>query len=173
MRVSSVLASLFVLAALLATAASAAAPSYAPEAPQLPHARMKAVPAKLEVAKLTGFSGIATDPTGAGIARVQVALVLAASAKAGGAATCQELENARGRFKTVKAVRGNCPLLWLTATGTARWSFKLRTVLPPGRYVVYSRAVGSAGLAEEGFSRAAGNRFGFRLLAPEPARRSR
>lgn len=146
-----------------------------PPAPlnRAPHARMKAIPRKLETTKLTGFSGTAADPENGGIAKVQIAVVRASTAKAGRAATCQELANARGRFKTVKAVRGTCPLRWLTATGKAKWSFRLKTVLPPGRYVAYSRAVDSAGLAEESFSRAAGNRFGFRLLAPEPAPRPR
>jgi len=131
-----------------------------------PHARMKAVPRKLEAAKLTGFSGTAADPDGGKIARVQIALVQASTAKAGSAATCLELKNAKGQFKTVKAKQGNCPLLWLKAKGTAKWSFKLKSVLPPGRYIVYSRAVDATGLAESAFSRAAGNRFGFRLLAP-------
>ena len=131
-----------------------------------PHARMKAVPRKLEAAKLTGFSGTAADPDGGKIARVQIALVRASTAKAGSAATCLELKNAKGQFKTVKAKQGNCPLLWLKAKGTAKWSFKLKSVLPPGRYIVYSRAVDATGLAESAFSRAAGNRFGFRLLAP-------
>lgn len=142
-------------------------PQYTPAPiPKPPHARMKAVPRKLQAAKLTGFSGTAADPDGSTIAKVQIALVQASTAKAGSAATCLELKNAKGQFKTVKAKRGNCPLLWLQAKGTAKWSFKLKTVLPPGRYVVYSRAVEASGLAEETFSRAAGNRFAFRLLAP-------
>jgi uncharacterized delta-60 repeat protein len=135
-------------------------------APKPPHAMMKALPRKLEAANLTGFSGTATAPAGSRVAKVQIALVLAATAKAGSAATCQELKNAKGQFKTVKAKAGNCPLLWLTAKGTGKWSFKLKTVLPVGRYTVYARAIDSAGLAESSFSRAAGNRFGFRLLAP-------
>jgi len=143
-----------------------ASPQYTPALPKPPHARMKAVPRKLEAAKLTGFAGTAAGAGGGPVAKVQIALVQASSAKAGSAATCQELKNAKGQFKTVKAVRGNCPLLWLNAKGKAKWSFKLKTVLPPGRYVVYSRALDAAGLAEEAFSRAAGNRFAFRLLAP-------
>lgn len=66
----------------------------------------------------------------------------------------------------MKARGGNCPLLWLNAKGTAKWSFKLKTVLPVGRYVVYSRAVEASGLTETAFSRAAGNRLAFRLLPP-------
>jgi hypothetical protein len=52
----------------------------------------------------------------------------------------------------------------MAATGIAKWSFKLKAVLPPGRYVVYSRAIDATGLAETTFSRAAGSRFGFTLL---------
>jgi hypothetical protein len=127
---------------------------------------MKAVPHKLEAAKLTKFTGTATAPAGGSIGKVQIAVVGAAASKAGKASTCLGLTNARGRFKTFKAKRGTCPLHWLNAKGTAKWSFSLKTVLPAGRYVVYSRAVSSAGLAESTFSRAAGNRYAFRLLAP-------
>lgn len=60
-----------------------------------------------------------------------------------------------------------CPRRWLAAKGTARWSFKLKKNLAPGRYVVFARAVDSEGLAQSTFSRSAGNRYAFRVL---PAR---
>lgn len=66
-------------------------------APKPPHARMKAVPRKLPTTKLTGFSGsAASSSSGGSVAKVQIALVRAAAAKAGRAATCHELKNARG-----------------------------------------------------------------------------
>jgi uncharacterized delta-60 repeat protein len=143
-------------------------PKPAPEQkPQPPHARMKAVPRKLEAAKLTGFAGTAAAPVGASILKVQIAVVRAAAGKGGKAATCLQMVSAQGRFKTVGAEPGKCPLRWLDAKGTTRWSFALKTVLPGGRYVVYSRAVSSSGLAESAFSRGAGNRYGFRLLEPQ------
>jgi uncharacterized delta-60 repeat protein len=137
-----------------------------PAKPQPPRARMKAVPRKLDAAKLTGFSGTATAAAGTSIRKVQIAVVQPATGKAGKAATCLELANARGRFKTVKTKHGTCPLQWLNAKGAAKWKFTLKTVLPAGRYVVYSRAVSTTGLAESTFSRGAGNRYAFRLLAP-------
>lgn len=132
----------------------------------LPHARMKAVPRKLVAARLTGFSGTATAPPGSTIGKVQIAVVRIEPSKVkhGKARACQELANARGRFKTVKAKGGNCPLLWLDARGTGKWSFTLSTVLPPGRYVAYARAFDSTGRTESAFSRGDGNRYGFRLL---------
>lgn len=139
-----------------------------PASTRLPHARMNPVPRKLAAMKLTGFSGTATAPSGSTIGKVQVALVriVRGKTKPGKALPCQVLANAGGRFKTVKAKGGNCPLRWLNAKGTDKWTFALKTVLPPGRYVAFSRAVDSSGRAESTFSRAAGNRYGFRLLAP-------
>jgi hypothetical protein len=125
---------------------------------------MKAVPRHLQAAKLTRFSGTAAAPAGTTIGKVQIAVVRTVPRSRGkGAPTCLDLANARGRFKTAKPKRGKCPLRWLNAKGTAKWSFSLKTVLPVGRYVVYARAVSSTGLAESTFSRGAGNRYGFRL----------
>lgn len=134
------------------------------KAQQPPHARLKAPPRKLEAAKLTRFSGTAVAPAGVTIGKVQIAVVRSVPRKGGRASTtCLDLANARGRFKSVKAKQGECPLRWLKAKGTAKWSFSLKTVLPAGRYVVYARAVSTTGLAESTFSRGAGNRYGFRL----------
>ena len=49
--------------------------------------------------------------------------------------------------------------------GHSRWSFKLKGTLPPGKYVVYARAVDTTGLAETRFSRKLRNRYGFRVVA--------
>ncbi len=136
-----------------------------------PHARMKRVPRKLPAKRLGGFSGTASDPDGDAIGSVQVALVRllphGARASRRAAPACLVLKNARGRFKRARPKRGKrCPQRWLTARGTAKWSFRLKRRLPPGRYVVYARAVDSAGLAESSFTRNAGNRFAFRALPP-------
>jgi hypothetical protein len=42
---------------------------------------------------------------------------------------------------------------------------KLKRPLAPGRYVVFSRAIDNQDLAETEFSRRAGNRRAFRVLA--------
>lgn len=139
---------------------------------QAPHARMKRVPKKLKANRLRGFVGSANDPDGT-IAKVQVALLklvpggAKASAKKA-APKCLALKNARAKFKPAKpkGAKGKrrCEPRWLGVKGTERWSFKLKKNLPPGRYVVYARAVDAEGLAEASFSRKAGNRYSFRVL---------
>ncbi|HET7591341.1 MAG TPA: delta-60 repeat domain-containing protein [Solirubrobacterales bacterium] len=136
-----------------------------------PHAQMKRVPKKLRVGKLSGFSGTASDPDGNGVAKVQLALVkrarggAKARASARGRLRCFAL-NAKLRFKRVKAKGKQCPRVWVPAKGTTKWRFKLKGMLPPGRYVVFARAVDGAGLAESSFSRKLRNRYGFRVVPP-------
>jgi hypothetical protein len=61
--------------------------------------------------------------------------------------------------------------VWLTVKGTANWRFKLKGTLPPGKYVVYARAVDGQGLAETAFSRKLGNRYALRVLAADRVRK--
>jgi uncharacterized delta-60 repeat protein len=144
---------------------------------QPPHARIKKLGKTVDAAKLKGFFGTAADPEGEPLRRVQIALVrkvarkpkahaaVAAAAKKGGR-SCLDLRSAKGGFKLVHAKGGKpCPLLWLDATGTSSWSFKLAAALPVGSYVLYARAVDGKGLAETAFSAAAGNRAAFRVTA--------
>ncbi|HET9153121.1 MAG TPA: hypothetical protein VFN85_03290 [Solirubrobacterales bacterium] len=140
---------------------------------QPPHAKMKAVPKKLPVGKPTGFSGTASDPDGNGVQSVQIALVkrarggVKAKASAGARLHCFAL-NGKLRFKRTKATGNQCPRVWLTAKGTSKWSFKLKGTLPPGKYVVFARAIDGKDLAESNFSRKLGNRYGFRVVASNP-----
>ena len=149
-----------------------------PAAPNLPpHARIKKLAKTVDAAKLKAFSGTAADPEGEPLREVQIALVRKVPPKppehgrAGGATksagkSCLDLRNAKGAFKSVHAKRGKpCPLLWLDAKGTTKWSFKLGAALPVGGYVLYARAVDGRGLAESTFSAAAGNRVAFRVAA--------
>lgn len=139
---------------------------------QAPHARMKRVPKKLKANRLRGFVGSASDSDGT-IAKVQVALLklvpggAKASAKRA-APKCLALRNARAKFKPAKpkGAKGKkrCQPRWLGVKGKEKWSFRLKKNLPPGRYVVYARAVDAEGLAESTFSRKAGNRYAFRVL---------
>lgn len=137
---------------------------------QPPFARMKPVPKKLKVGKLKGFFGTAADPDGNGVQSVQIALVkrlrggIEAKASAGARLRCFAL-SAKRRFKRTKAKGNQCPQVWLTAKGTSKWSFKLKSPLPPGKYVVYARAVDGKGLAETAFSRKLRNRYGFRVIS--------
>lgn len=144
----------------------------APKAPnRAPHARMKRVPKKVKANRLRGFAGGADDPDGA-IARVQIAVLKlvpgGARASARKAPKCLALKNAKAKFKAQKprGAKGKkrCQPRWLTVKGKAKWGFKLKRNLPPGRYVVYARAIDTEGLAESSFSRRAGNRYAFRVL---------
>ena len=142
-----------------------------------PHAQIKSFGKTIDAAKLKGFSGTAADPEGEPLRKVQIALVrkvppkpradgTATGAKKSGGKSCLDLRNARGGFKLVHAKQGKpCPLLWLDAKGTTRWSFKLTAALPPGSYVLSARAVDAKGLPESTFSAAAGNRVAFRVTA--------
>jgi uncharacterized delta-60 repeat protein len=131
------------------------------------HATMKAVPKEVAVGKLKGFTGVAVDAEGKGLRSVQIALVRRGRAKKGSPAPrCLALKNAKLRFKVLKAQGKQCPQLWVDAAGTDKWSFKFKGALPPGRYVVFARAVDEAGLAESEFSRKLGNRYGFRVSPP-------
>jgi uncharacterized delta-60 repeat protein len=148
-----------------------AVPIAAPVTQNLPaHATMKRVPKKLGVGKPTGFSGQASDPDGNGVKSVQIALVkrarggVKAKASAGARLRCFAL-NSKLRFKRVKAKGNQCPQVWLSVKGTSKWSFKLKGVLPPGKYVAFARAVDGKGLAETQFSRKLRNRYGFRVVA--------
>jgi uncharacterized delta-60 repeat protein len=141
----------------------------APVLNQRPHARMKKVPKKIAAEKLKGFSGKASDADGNGVQRVQVAVVKRMSRGGGarasaGAKRCIALKSGKPRFKRSGTKAGKCPQLWLTAKGTAKWSFELKDELPPGRYVVYARATDGKGEAETSFSRKLGNRYAFRVL---------
>lgn len=148
-----------------------AVPISAPVTRNLPaHATMKPVRRKLTVGKPTGFSGTASDPDGDGVQSVQIALVKVtrggARASREPARRCLVLKNAKPRFKRLRVhPYGACPQVWLTAKGTSKWSFKLKGILPPGKYVVFARAVDGKGLAETSFSRTLGNRYGFRVVA--------
>lgn len=138
-----------------------------------PHARMKKVPKRVKAAKLKRFSGTAGDPDGERLRRVQIAVIKVvrggAKASARRGAKCLVLKNRRARFKRVRprGAKGQkrCSQRWLAVNGRTRWSFKLKRRLAPGRYVVYARAVDARGLAESAFSRKAGNRYAFRVLA--------
>jgi hypothetical protein len=52
---------------------------------------------------------------------------------------------------------------WLRAEGTTSWRFALRRALPPGRYVVYSRATSRAGFRETRFSAGDRNKVAVRV----------
>lgn len=109
-----------------------------------PRARIKKVPKKVAAAKLKWFRGTAADPDGDGLRKVQIAV--------------EKLKKGKGKKGAVR------PRHWRAVKGKAKWSFRLKHPLAPGRYVVFARAVDGTGLAENEFSRRAGNRFALRVL---------
>lgn len=141
---------------------------------QRPHARMKAVKRKLAPWDLKGFRGTAKDPDGNGVKKVQIAVIKRLSrpirrvrlGRTLPKIPCLVMKNAKGQIKRVKAKNGKCPQRWLTVKGKAKWSFKLKRSLLPGKYVVYARAIDGKGLAESTFSRKRHNRYAFRILPP-------
>jgi hypothetical protein len=109
------------------------------------------------------FSGVATAlgdliglfalPEQDRITRVDLAV-----RRLGGApGTCRWLRDRRAHFRTVDAQHGRCTPspAWLRAKGTTRWHLRLARALPPGRYVLLSRATDSSGLRQLGFARRA------------------
>jgi uncharacterized delta-60 repeat protein len=152
-----------------------AAPKPPPASNLPPHARIKKFGKAVDAAKLKAFSGTAADPEGEPLRKVQIALVrkvpperkaqaTPAGAKKVAGKSCLDLRNAKGGFKLVHAKQGKpCPLLWLDAKGTTKWSFHLTGALPVGSYVLSARAVDAKGLAGSTFSAAAGNRLAFRI----------
>jgi uncharacterized delta-60 repeat protein len=157
--------------------AVAAAPKPPPASNLPPHARIKKFGKAVDAAKLKAFSGTAADPEGEPLRKVQIALVRKVPPKRKAQATpagaqkvagksCLNLRNAKGGFKLVHVKQGKpCPLLWLDAKGTTKWSLQLTGTLPIGSYVLHARAVDANGLAESTFSAAAGNRLAFRITA--------
>ncbi len=111
-----------------------------------PHSKIKGVPHKVRQGALKGFHGTASDSDGT-VGKVQLALV-----------------RRSGKARISTAIK---PTHWRTAKGTSKWSFRLNHPLAPGRYVVFSRAIDSQGLAETKFSRRDHNRYAFRVLPPQ------
>jgi uncharacterized delta-60 repeat protein len=133
-----------------------------------PDTNMKSVPRRLSLGALKAVRGTASDPGGEGLREVQVAFVrvfpAAASASRHAKAGCASMSRS-GRFgrRRVGHPGKGCAQRWLTARGTAKWSFKLPRALPEGRYVVFCRAVDVQGIAENSFSRRDRNRYAFRV----------
>jgi hypothetical protein len=82
---------------------------------------------------------------------------------ASAARSCSWLSNRRARFRKNRiGARRTCDEpVWLRASGVPRWSFRLSKRLPPGRYVLYARAVTRAGATEQSFTGGDRNRKAF------------
>jgi uncharacterized repeat protein (TIGR01451 family) len=77
---------------------------------------------------------------------------------------CKWLKSADATFAGRSAHRGICDTpVWLKATGTRNWHYTLTHKLPPGSYVVYSRAYDTTGRSETNFTGADKNRLAFHV----------
>jgi DNA-binding beta-propeller fold protein YncE len=132
-----------------------------------PHSRILGLARRVLASKLNAFHGNASG--GHPIARVEIALVRllggahVSAAKRRSNARCLQL-NGKGRLDALKVVRGRCAAThFLLAKGTSKWTFPLRRRLPPGSYVLVSRATDTSGKRESVFSASLGNRVSFTI----------
>jgi hypothetical protein len=112
-----------------------------------------------------GFSGTARKGAGTLAAdRLRVEHVDVALLRKG-AKKCAWLRSPRGSFKAGEArAGGGCKgRRWVRAKGTKSWRLRLGERLPPGRYVLLSRATIGAGFGEARSSAADRNRVEFRI----------
>jgi len=111
---------------------------------------------------VTGFEGRARPGRGPmKPRRLRVTRVDIAVRRMGGG--CRWLASHAARFRKARAAQGGrCrPAVWLRAQGTRSWRYSLARTLPPGRYVLYTRATIAAGLREASFSARDGNMITF------------
>jgi hypothetical protein len=72
-----------------------------------------------------------------------------------------------GRLRRVRGSAGcGGPRVWLRARGRGIWGFKLKKILPPGSYILYSREIAergfdATGVMETTFTAPDGNKLRF------------
>jgi DNA-binding beta-propeller fold protein YncE len=134
--------------------------------PAGPSSRIVGLARRARASKLKSFQGTATG--GRPIARVEIALVrlvggARVASKGKSKARCLQL-NSKGRLVALKVSHGRCVAThFLLARGTSKWTFRLLHRLPPGSYVLTSRATDTSGITERVFSATLGNRASFAL----------
>jgi hypothetical protein len=97
--------------------------------------------------KLKSFSGTASPVDS--VAKVEIALQRVDSKLLKKKKKCLWLSSNKAKFKQVKAKKKKCSTLrWLKASGTNKWSYKLKKSLPRGSYVLTVRATGSNGVVQ-------------------------
>ena len=111
---------------------------------------------------VTGFEGRAlpgrgpVKPRRLRVTRVDIAVRRLGSG-------CRWLASHAAGFRNAGSARGRgCKqAVWLRAQGTRSWRYPLARALPPGHYVLYTRATIAAGLREASFSARDGNQITF------------
>lgn len=107
-----------------------------------PAARLARVAKKIKAPKLKGFKGTAADDKA--VKAVQLALVLQKGKK------CSQL-TAKGKFASARC---GAPTSFVAASGTTKWTFKLKKKLAKGSYTVFARAIDSADQVQNGLAKA-------------------
>lgn len=138
--------------------------TYTVSAPKPPTSRIIGLHGTVLANSLSAFHGTAT----AGASRLaSVAISLARIANGAVVATAKRTPqcwalSARGTLTQVKLKGKVCRArTFLRAAGTAKWTFQLKHRLPPGTYVLTSRATDSNRVVESVFSAKRGNRVQF------------
>ncbi|MGH2959904.1 MAG: hypothetical protein ACRDKE_09880, partial [Solirubrobacterales bacterium] len=110
---------------------------------------------KMKAKKLTSIAGTAV---GTGLAKVQISIGLSDKTLLNSKKQCLFVKNNKGQTKKYKAKKKKCaPAKWLTASGTTKWSYKLKGKLKPGKYTIYVRALDANGATQSVFSKTRGN----------------
>ncbi len=134
----------------------------APVLAQSPVAAISSPPSgKVESRKLRSFAGTA-GPAGS-VAKVEIAVrrVDRAALKRG---KCLWLRGAKGAFIKMKAIRKKCAKRkFLTASGTDKWTYRLKKKLAKGKYELYVRVTLTTGETQTSFSKSAGNLMPFKI----------
>lgn len=114
-------------------------------APRKPTAKIKSPSkSKLKAKKFKRLSGSSTEASSVQVAILKTDKTLLRKKK-----RCLQMKNAKAALKKVKAVKGKCqPSVWLSAKGTASWSYKLTKTLKAGKYTLYVRARGAGGTSD-------------------------
>jgi uncharacterized delta-60 repeat protein len=98
--------------------------------------------------KAKKFKKISGTASGEGLTKVEVAIQRVDSKLLKKSKKCTFVKSSKAATKNFKAVKGKCvPGVWLRATGTTSWSYKLKKTLKKGSYKLYVRAFGTAGVS--------------------------
>jgi hypothetical protein len=112
-------------------------PGPTPSANAAPKSVISSGAKSAKASKVKSFSGTASDTDGS-VAKVEIALIRVKGDD------CQTMTSS-GTFKPSEC---SPPKTFVAAKGTTKWSYKLKKKLKKAKYVLYSRAVDNAGLAE-------------------------
>jgi CSLREA domain-containing protein len=118
-------------------------------------------PKSQRATRLKTLTGTASDADG-DLSRVEVAIFQKVGSRRRPA--CRNINSkgnaVRGKVDSKRRCR---PTTFLRASGTEKWSFKLRKTLPKGTWTIATRATDRAGLRETTFSKSDRNQVGVKL----------